>query len=556
MASVQEIVDNLLPGELIRLNNYPFFSADAFEKYLLAQGQIEVDETEISYWNQKSTAVRPFTIDNSVRFNPAAIKMASKDEIRNSSVSLPTRFLDEDSGLFYVLDADDTTTPDNGFTIVSTDLKRYKPKVDYVTPEMFHAGGINWFSALQSAFNQGLPVLLVGTYEFTGHLSLPTSTGVVVRGQNRKSKGVLKPIGDSNIINLWANNSANILKEAKFENLKVDLTGCTATHFFLFDGIQHCTFNDLLFTGGTTNPIQLQFAYFNTLKRIQCENTATGIKLFGTTFSNSCNFNDLSHITLNNLTGTGIRLDFARGNTLEHIDAEYGQTTGIGTAIHLQDSKHNVIRGFWYEAVNAIAIHDPALVIDGLNSSNNNANLVEESGQILHKYTAIRVTTSNNVTLQRLLFNSCTVAIQESGNSNLKIGHNIYETVALAISLASNDTYIYDTTNTNKKRINNQYVIDSDQVGSNGLVIKQAGNNRLAMLTDNSGNTTLTVYDGSNAATTLGRLLGTGGFELRTWMQFFAAVTAASVGNHTLFRDSADQKLKYKDGSGVVQLLY
>jgi hypothetical protein len=427
-----------------------------------------------------------------------------------------------------------------------------------VSPELYGAVGngvANDSAALALAFASGRPVELVGTYAFTGKLSLPLA-GITITGGNRKNKGTLKPIGNSRIENLYAGNNANIIRYAQLSGFKVDLTLCTATDFLNFDGIQHCDFSDLLFTGGTTNPIKLSYAYFNKLERIQFENTTTAIKLFGTTFANSCNFNDLVNITMNNLTGIGIRLDFARGNTIENVDAEYGQTTGIGTAIHLQDSKHNTIRGFWYEAVNATATHAPAIVITGLNSSNNTANLVEESGQILHKYTAVRVTNSNNVTLQRLLFNNSLLAIEESGNTNLKIGHNIYETVTTPISISSNDTYIYDVTNTNKRRINNQYIIDADQAGTNGLIVKQAGNNRLAMLTDASGNTTITVTDGSNVATTLGRFLGTGGFELRTWMQFFTAVTAASVGNHTLFRDSADQKLKYKDGSGVVQLLY
>lgn len=82
-----------------------------------------------------------------------------------------------------------------------------------------------------------------------------------------------------------------------------------------------------------------------------------------------------------------------------------------------------------------------------------------------------------------------------------------------------------------------------------------SGANRFSILSDFPSSGQLQIYD-HIASTSLITLTSGGVLALNTLGISFVAASAASVPTNSLFRDSADNKLKYKDNAGTVNLLY
>ena len=182
MATIQEIVDNALPGELVYVNNFGYKSLSAFVAYCAANSIPEVDDVQVFY--RRTNAIgygyiqRPFNPDITTRFDTGTLKSSTRSELRLSSgASLPPFFFDSETGLIYYKDEADTTTPDNGLTIVTVDGIRYKAKTEYVTPEMFYDGTGDWATALQSAFDQGVDVIANDATKV-----YPVSESLIIRG--------------------------------------------------------------------------------------------------------------------------------------------------------------------------------------------------------------------------------------------------------------------------------------------------------------------------------------------------------------------------------------
>lgn len=82
-----------------------------------------------------------------------------------------------------------------------------------------------------------------------------------------------------------------------------------------------------------------------------------------------------------------------------------------------------------------------------------------------------------------------------------------------------------------------------------------SGANRFALISDFPSSGQFQLYD-HVAGTALMTFTSGGTTALNTLGMTFIAAASASVPNNCLFRDSADNKLKFKDNGGVVNLLY
>lgn len=132
MATVQEIAENALPGELVYIDGFGYKSVAAFVAYCLANGYTEFSDYQVFYRRTNEIGYgyiqRPLNIDTNTRFDALTLKMSSRTELRASSgAGLPAFFFDAESGLIYKKDTEDVTTPDDGILcVVSTDGVRYK----------------------------------------------------------------------------------------------------------------------------------------------------------------------------------------------------------------------------------------------------------------------------------------------------------------------------------------------------------------------------------------------------------------------------------------------
>lgn len=155
MATIQEIVDNALPGELIYVNNFGYQSVPTFVAYCLSHSIAELPDYEIFYRRVNEIGYgylqRPLNIDINTRFDALTLKMSSRTELRASSgVGLPAYFFDAESGLIYKKDALDVSTPDDGILcIVSADNVRYKTEKLIELKDAFNVS-IGLFKAMQT----------------------------------------------------------------------------------------------------------------------------------------------------------------------------------------------------------------------------------------------------------------------------------------------------------------------------------------------------------------------------------------------------------------------
>ena len=182
MAGIDEIIQGVLPGELIRIVGYDFYNGTSIAEFAQRNGITELDDIDIVYTHPTKGYTRPFSPNLTQRFDGQQLKVSSVGEIRSSSLSLPDYFFDQASGLTYFQDEADETTPDDGYTVVSTTGVRYKPKENYVTPEVFGAlgDGIHDDTAAFSkmlSYNNVWPVFPRGkTYRLTSELIVENKT--------------------------------------------------------------------------------------------------------------------------------------------------------------------------------------------------------------------------------------------------------------------------------------------------------------------------------------------------------------------------------------------
>lgn len=388
--------------------------------------------------------------------------------------------------------------------------------------------------------------------------------GTVIVGET-KGGAILRPQGSASIIVWnWDTNGNVVLRNFYMGNLTVKMEGLGFVPFIMFIGAQYCSFEDLLFwdTSGVSQglPIHLEFSYFCLMDRIHCRETRTGIALYGANFNRGPNHNVIRDFNGENFRHYGIRMDYCRGNKIESVDLEYSGNN-LYYGIILENCSYNQIEQFWYEA-NSATVANPAIRIFGLTASDAKKNSIIWSPQIIHPQIAIEVITTLDTVIDNVRVVNGTFNITDSGNTNLTILNPQVEGASgggptgglLSGGSPSTKVLDYDTEFLFTEYAAANLVLDSYTDGFNGFFIKSVGVKKFSIETKTATNeVSLTSADGE-----ILRIQPTTGFVMpvKGAFQFNNAIAAASAGNNCLFVDSADSKLKYKDGSGVVQLLY
>lgn len=402
--------------------------------------------------------------------------------------------------------------------------------------------------AFQAAIDSGKTVYVPsGTYNIN---PITIASNVRIVGEN-KATTVLKPAGSADFIAYtWAGTGATVLFRFQVENLKFDGTNLTG-YVFDISGAQYCSWRDLYFINLSQPAIRLIASYFNDLDVIDIDNSAFGIWFKGTSFNDGPNHNFINNLAISNLTEWGVRMDFARGNIINGFDAEYGNNN-LKSAIILEDSSYNQIHQFWYEALFA-TVADPAIKISGASTSNNKKNLLNWSPQIIHPSIGLDIRNSLNTTVTNYRFVGGTTNIYETGNTGLQIVDPQFETASVAeIDYNSVSTLRISNGLNFIQRDNILLSLDSENDTINAINLKAAGVTRFRVATTpGSGLVDLNTSYGNILS-----LLADGNVRIVQGFQFLNQLSSASAVTRSIFVDSADGKLKFKDGAGVVHSLY
>lgn len=402
--------------------------------------------------------------------------------------------------------------------------------------------------AIQAAINTGKRVLMQNGVYKTGPLTLLQGTEIC--GET-KAGVTLKPVGAVDIF-YWSYAVSGVLFGLKIHNFTVDLTGFTGPHFIYINGMQYGSIGDIKFKFGTAMPIRIEFSYFNIYENLHFYQTHQGIWLRGTSYSDGPNHNVIRNTNCETLTSWALRMDFCRGNQVEIFDAEYSNNN-LASAIILDNCSYCHIEHFWYEAL-AATVASPAILIQGNTASTNKKNTVRWSPQIIHPSNAIQVISSLDCVLDDIRFVGGTVNVQDDGNVNLAILNPQSEGASIGLlspGSASTKILTYDTVKVNNNAV---FTLESVTDGYNAFTIKNAGTTKYQVVTKpGSGEVSINCLMGEvlRVQNTTGFLVPVAGA-----LQFANTITAASAGVGCLFVDSTDGKLKYKDASSVVNLLY
>lgn len=128
-------------------------------------------------------------------------RVSTRAAMRLLNTNVPSTFFDPESGLSFFRDDADTTTADNGLTIVTANGKRLKSGVDFVRPEMFGkvVPGADHSALIQAACNSGIQNVLFGAKEYRGQ-NIDAKNCNLIGSSNART--VLTAIGGSYLFKL------------------------------------------------------------------------------------------------------------------------------------------------------------------------------------------------------------------------------------------------------------------------------------------------------------------------------------------------------------------
>ena len=175
------------------------------------------------------------------------------------------------------------------------------------------------------------------------------------------------------------------------------------------------------------------------------------------------------------------------------------------------------------------------------------------SPQIIHPQIALDIRNSLDTTVTNYRFVGNTTSIYEDGNVGLQIIDPQFEGPSVAeIDYNSVSTLRIDGGLSFIQRDNILLSLDTESDTINAINLKAAGVTKLRFATTpGSDQIDINTNYGNVAA-----LLDDGNVRIVQGLQLLNQIASASAINQSIFVDSVDGKLKYKDGSGIVHALY
>lgn len=320
---------------------------------------------------------------------------------------------------------------------------------------------------------------------------------------------------------------------------------------FEVHGIQHCKFGRI----HTVNQKGgfIEFAYFNEFAKLQLQNLQTALKFTGVSQSTDSNFNTISNVTINNWVADGLVIENSRGNVVEVFDAETSQPVA-GPALKMFDSSYNIVRSFWSEATSTAST--PTLLIDGTTGSDNKGNLVIHVPQIMTPNVGIKVNNSVGTRINDVRLVGCSIGIEETVNSGFVLLTAQFDSCTEDYSLSSNDSIYAQAPNSIVGKTNTNHVVTSEDGGFFGYELKAGSERRYKVTAKSSYDVDVSTGRGNVMRFVDNLAEDASILQTSHSLNFYAAKPASDCPNNTLFRDSVDQKLKYKDNNGTVNVLY
>lgn len=321
---------------------------------------------------------------------------------------------------------------------------------------------------------------------------------------------------------------------------------------FDLSGIQHCNFGD--FHTVNTGSGFIRFAYFNGFGKMQLQNPLTPLTFTGVSQSTDCNFNTIEKCTINNWTTVGLLIENSRGNVINVFDAE---SSGIpnNPCLEFRNSSYNKVNSLWSEIQGTPSLTS-TVKIGGTTGSNNKGNIIDHIPQIITDGTGLLIENSVGTRINNARLVGCAVGIEESGNSGLVINGTQFDACTAELNMGSNDTVHVKTPFNMVGKVNVNHQVNSEDGGFGGYEYLVGDVRRFKVTCKSSsdvdfsgqyGNVMRWVDDLTGAAQQL---------EVTNGLHFFAQKASADVLTNSLFRDLADNKLKYKDDAGVINPLY
>jgi hypothetical protein len=345
--------------------------------------------------------------------------------------------------------------------------------------------------------------------------------------------------------------TGSVVYTARIDNLFVTSSEDTATLYDIH-GMQHCEFNNIktVSMGGGS----ISFAYFNNWNKVQLQNLTSEWLFTGTSGSTDCNFNTINNLTIGNPAARGLYIVNSKGNIIKGLDIE-SSTNPTEAVLSLYNSSYNHISDVWIEL--PAGMLQPAILIDGSSASNNKANILEHIPQIISDNVGVLVTTSLNTRVMNTRYNGCSIGIDESGNTGLYIEDAQFDTCTTDYTFTSTSSvFMANDRTTITGKVNTTVEVDSLASGFGGLNLKDSGTTKMSIAVKGADDVDFASVKGramsfvNNAASSRSAL------RLDDGLNFFRTIAASDANNRTLFVDSTNEKLSYKDNTGTVTVLY
>tara|TARA_R110000772_G_scaffold268735_1_gene398398 strand:+ start:3074 stop:4984 length:1911 start_codon:yes stop_codon:yes gene_type:complete len=343
-----------------------------------------------------------------------------------------------------------------------------------------------------------------------------------------------------------------ILRWFRISDYKI-VVGTNDGDTFNLKGMQHCSFGD--FHTVNVGSGVIQFAYFNNFGKMQLQNPLTAFKFTGIAQSTDCNFNTIEKCTINNWTTIGLLIENSRGNIIGAFDAE---SSGIPTnpCLEFRDSSYNIVNSLWSEIQGTPSLTS-TVKIGGTSGSNNKGNVISHIPQIITDGTGILIENSVGTRIFDVRLVGCSIGINDAGtNSGLVVSTAQFDACTVDFDINSNDTIFEQSPFKMTGKVNANHQVDSLGGGFGGYEYLVGGVRRFKATCKSASDVDFSGLYG-NAMRWVDNVAGNEHvFEVSHSMHMFKGVASTDVLDNSLFKDSSDNKLKYKDSSGVVKLLY